>query len=211
MGQIRILIVDDHPLMRAALRAAMESELDMQVIGEACDGQEALEQSCIQQPDVIVMDLLMPVRDGLSAMAALRQQASKAGILALTSSIDEGKVWQAMQAGALGYLLKDVQREELMLAIREVAQGHIYMPAIVSSKLVSHMRHQCNQTAESLTEREHQVLSLLAQGMSNREISEALCVSEGTTRTHVHNLLQKLGLKNRGQAILYAVSSYTYS
>ncbi len=208
MSLIRILVVDDHPLMRAALRAVFETEPDMQVAGEAANGQQAIEQALALRPDVVVMDLLMPVRDGLSAIAALRQENPDARILALTSSTDDDKVAAALQAGALGYLLKDVQRAELAQAVREIAQGRVYLPPCVADKLIRQVRRQpgaASTSAEPLTERERQTLDLLATGCSNREIAEALDVSEGTARTHVHNLLHKLGLKNRGQAILHAL------
>jgi len=209
MSLIRILIVDDHPLMRSALRAAFETEPDMQVAGEAVNGQQAVEMALAWQPDVVVMDLLMPVRDGLSAIAALRQHNPDTRILALTSSIDDRNVEAAVQAGALGYLRKDVQRVELAQAVREVANGRVYLPPAVTDSLVRRMRRPAEAPAatlsEPLTEREHEALDLLAQGCSNREIAEAMRVSEGTVRTHVHNTLRKLGLKHRGQAILYAL------
>jgi NarL family two-component system response regulator LiaR len=208
MSLIRILIVDDHPLMRSALRAVFETETDMQVAGEAINGRQAVELALASRPDVVVMDLLMPVCDGLSAIAALRQESPDIRILALTSSTDDRKVEAALQAGALGYLLKDVQRAELVQAVREVALGRVYLPPAVTGQLVRRVRHPAmapNGPDEPLTEREREVLGLLARGCTNREIAEAMCVSEGTARTHVHNILRKLGLKHRGQAILYAL------
>ncbi len=210
MDKIRVLVVDDHPLMREALAAAIEDEADMQVVAQAGNGEEAVLQEKRLHPDVIVMDIFMPVKDGLQAMAEINAANPKAHILALTSSTDENTIMAAVQAGACGYLLKDTQRGELLQAIRTVHQGQAYLPPQVAIKLVKQVRKEEARTAgpakpaEPLTGREEEVLSLLGQGLSNREIAQALTVSEATVRAHVYHILGKLGLENRGQAILYA-------
>jgi NarL family two-component system response regulator LiaR len=207
--KIRVLVVDDHPLMREALRGAIEDEPDMELAGEADNGLEAIALARTLQPDVTVMDLFMAGMDGLEAIARIREENPDARILALTSSTDESKVMAAVQAGALGYLLKDVQRVELLQAIREVSRDNVYLPPHLARKLFNGMRQGPAKPpvspAEQLTTREAEILKRIGEGASNREIAEALCVSEGTVRTHVHHILGKLGLKNRNQAILYTL------
>jgi len=207
--KIRVLVVDDHPLMREALRMAIEDETDMQVIGEATNGEEAVQQAHLLAPDVTIMDLFMPRQDGLHAIAEIKSRAPDAHILALTSSTDETLVLAAIQAGVLGYLMKDSQRDELLQAIREVSRGNTFLPPQIAQKLANSVREQKKQSpaplVEPLTDREIQVLVLVGRGASNKQIAQTLNVSEGTVRTHVHNLLGKLGLENRNQAILYAV------
>jgi DNA-binding NarL/FixJ family response regulator len=211
---IRVLIVDDHPLMRDALRAAIEDEPDMAVAGEACNGEQALDLMRALRPDVTVMDLFMPIKDGLDAIAQMRREQPESHILALTSSADEEKIVSAVQAGALGYLLKDAQRVELLEAIREVSRGHSYLPQSVALKLMNGMRQgraappdlpPAPPPSEPLTERELDVLRLIGQGATNQDIAAKLGVAEGTVRTHVHHILAKLGLANRNQAIVYAL------
>ena len=205
----RVLLADDHPLMREALRAAIEDEDDMQVVGEAANGIEAVQLAQTVCPDVIVMDLYMPGMDGLHAIAEIHARDPQAHIMVLTSSIEENMVVLAVQAGVLGYVLKDSQRTDLLEAIRRVGAGKSYLPAEVAIKLANGVRRQSQATAaqpvEPLTERETQVLKLIGLGKSNREIANALTLTEGTVRTHVHNILGKLGLNNRNQAILYAI------
>lgn len=205
---IRVLLADDHPLMREALVAAIEDEADMQVVGAATNGQEAVQLAQTLNPDVIVMDLFMPGMDGLHAIAEIRAHDPQARILVLTSSIDENMVVAAVQAGVLGYVLKDSQRTELLVAIREVGQGKPHLPPEVALKLANGVRrHGANAASptEPLTDREEEVLKLIGQGASNRDIAQKLNLTEGTVRTHVHNILGKLGLTNRNQAILHAI------
>lgn len=208
-NRIRIFVVDDHPLMREALCMAIEDETDMQVIGEASNGEDAVKQWRTLKPDVTVMDLFMPRQGGLEAIAEIKRSEPNARILALTSSTDEAMVLAAVQAGVLGYLMKDSQREELLQAIREVSHGNTFLPPAIALKLANSVREQQKEKpappVEPLTEREQEVLGLIGQGASNKEIAQRLNVSEGTVRTHVHNLLGKLGLTNRNQAILYAI------
>lgn len=213
-AKLRILIVDDHPLMREALRAAIEDEEDLLVAGEASNGLQAIEQATRLQPDVIVMDLFMPAMGGVEAIRSIREACPETHILTLTSSSDESLVLGAVEAGALGYLIKDTQRADLLNAIREVGQGNAFLPPQLARKLMEGMRRSRAQAVvtaegdklvETLTEREREVLRLIGEGASNREIAAILFVTEGTVRTHVHHILNKLDLKNRNQAILYAL------
>jgi len=216
MSQIRVLVVDDHPLMREALGAAILADPDMAVVGEAASGQQALQLALSLRPDVVVMDLLMPGMDGLQAIAAIRSEIPDALILALTSSTEEGKVLAAVQAGALGYLLKDARREQLIEAIRQVSQGNPYLPPAVALKLLESVRQPPAETqppaterpadppAAGLTSRQRAVLALLGQGLSNREIAGRLVISEATVRSHVYHILGRLGLANRSRAVAYA-------
>lgn len=208
MPMLRVLLADDHPLMREALIAAIEDEPDMQVVGAATNGQEAVQLAQTLDPNVIVMDLFMPGMDGLHAIADIRTRDPRARILVLTSSIDENNVVAAVQAGVLGYVLKDSQRTELLVAIREVGLGKSHLPPEVALKLANGVRRHGAQSAtptEPLTDREEEVLKLIGQGASNRDIANKLSLTEGTVRTHVHNILGKLGLANRNQAILHAI------
>jgi NarL family two-component system response regulator LiaR len=220
MNPIRVLIVDDHPLMREALRTAIEDEPDMIVAAEASNGDEAVLLADSVHPDVIIMDLLMPHKDGLEAIAEIISRDPEAHILALTSSSDEEKIVAAVQAGVAGYLLKDARRVEILQGIREVSQGNVFLPPYMASKLISGLRPnrkfpvvaiaapQGEQTSfEELTPREMEVMKLIGQGKSNRDIAERLFLSNGTVRTHVHHILEKLNLKNRNQAILYAIKN----
>jgi DNA-binding NarL/FixJ family response regulator len=219
---IRVLIVDDHPLMREALRAAIDDEPDMVVAAEAGNGEEAVSLAGSQHPDVIVMDLLMPGMGGLKAIAEIVKREPRANILALTSSSEEEKVVAAVQAGAAGYLLKDARRVEILQGIRQVSRGQAYLPPQMASKLLTGLRHnriaaltdapdhQTNDAlVEMLTPREQEVLVLIGQGISNRDIAAHLFLSDGTVRTHVHHILAKLNLKSRSQAILYAMKMGT--
>ncbi len=206
---LRILVVDDHPLMREAICAAIEDERDMRVVAEAASGTEAVQKANSLHPDVTIMDLYLPNISGLEAITSIIAADPTARILVLTSSTDDENVLAALEAGALGYMLKDSRRLELLQAIRAVGRGDSYVSPDVAVKLANGVRRR-GQTAEQppyepLTEREQQVLRWLGKGASNREIAQALCLTEGTVRTHVHNILGKLGLTNRHQAILYAV------
>jgi len=210
MTTIRVLICDDHPLMRDALRGAIEDEEDLSLVGEARNGFEAVEKAQVLRPDVILMDLMMPGKDGMAAITEILSLNPDAHILTLTSSQEEEKIAAAVEAGVLGYITKDVQREELLYAIREVSQGKAFLPPAITGKLLSGLRKRKQASedvvVEELTPREHEVLRLIGDGASNREIANLLYLSEGTVRTHVHNILQKLGLQNRNQAILFIVN-----
>lgn len=206
-GAIRILIADDHAIVREGLRGLIASESGMELVGEAADGVEAVAKARALQPDVILLDLVMPRMSGLEAIAELKRDESAARILVLTSFADDDKVLAAIKAGALGYLLKDSSPEELLDAIRQVYRGEASLHPTIARKLMQELRQppQLPLAEQPLTEREVEVLRLVARGLSNQEISEALVVSERTVRNHVSNILEKLHLANRTQAALYAL------
>lgn len=209
--KIRILIVDDHPLMREALQTALAEEADLEVIGEASDGVEALQVTGGLQPDVILMDLLMPGMDGLETITHLFDENPQVRILVLTSLENEEKVLAAIQAGALGYFPKTAPRAYLLEAIRKVADGIPYLPSGIAIKLFNGIRSlkstalaRGNAVVEPLTTRQEQILTLLGEGHNDAEIGNILHLEESTVRSHVHNILQRLGLKTRAQAVSYA-------
>jgi two-component system, NarL family, response regulator LiaR len=200
---IRILIADDHPVVRQGLRMFLNLDPDLQVVGEATNGAEALELAKQLTPDVVLMDLMMPVMDGLAATAEIRRQAPDTEVIALTTVLDDHSVVRAVQAGAIGYLLKDTDAGELRRAIRAAADGQVQLSPSAAGKLMSALRGP--EHTDTLTERETDVLRLLATGKSNREIARDLTISETTTKTHVGSILAKLGVVSRTQAALYAV------
>jgi NarL family two-component system response regulator LiaR len=205
---IRILIADDHAIVREGLRALISTKPDMELVGEAADGVEAVLKARSLQPDVILLDLVMPRKDGIEAIGEIKQENPEARILVLTSFAEDEKVFPAIQAGALGYLLKDSSPQELLKAIREVYRGESSLHPTIARKLIRELHRPPGSlppTEEPLTEREVEVLSLVARGLSNQEIADRLVVSERTVRTHVSNILGKLHLANRTQAALYAV------
>ena len=179
----------------------------MEVIGEAADGVEAVEKACDLSPDVILMDMAMPRMGGLEAIQKIKEQCPDAKILVLTSFSDDETVFPAIKAGALGYLLKNASPDRLLNAIRDVHQGKPSMSSDIASKLMLDIQQKSDlpPTEDPLTDREMDVLKLVAQGMTNQEIAEELVISEGTVRTHVSNILSKLHLANRTQAALYAL------
>jgi NarL family two-component system response regulator LiaR len=204
---IHILIADDHAIVREGLRALIETERGMELVGEAADGVEAVLRARSLQPDVILLDLVMPRKDGIEAIGEIKQENPEARILVLTSFAEDDKVFPAIQAGALGYLLKDSSPQELLQAIREVYRGESSLHPAIARKLIRELNRPSDlpATEEPLTEREVEVLILVARGLSNQEIAERLVVGERTVRTHVSNILGKLHLANRTQAALYAV------
>ncbi len=204
---IRVLIVDDHAIVRKGLHALLTTEHDIAVIGEASDGAEAVEQAIALQPDVILMDLVMPKLDGIEATRQITSRQSGVRILVLTSFAADDKVFPAIKAGALGYLLKDSGPEELVQAIHQVHRGEPSLEPSIARKVLFELSHppKSPPTPEPLTERELDVLRLVAQGRSNREIAEELVITEMTVRTHVSNILGKLHLASRTQAALYAL------
>lgn len=202
---IRILITDDHVVVRAGLKALLNGKPDMTVIGEAADGQEAIDRAAALHPDVILMDLIMPGLDGLAAIRTIRQANPVARILVLTSFAEDDQVFSAIKAGALGYLLKDSSAQELIEAIRCVYRGEPSLHPAVAKKLVFGFNQPTKEEPGPLTERELEVLKLLARGLSNQAIAQALMVGDGTVRFHVTNILGKLQLENRTQAVLYAL------
>ncbi|HEX9882211.1 MAG TPA: response regulator transcription factor, partial [Hyphomicrobium sp.] len=193
---------DDHSVVRQGLRMflALDSELD--VVGEAENGARALEMAHELKPDVVLMDLLMPVMDGLAATTAIRQQLPDTEVIALTSVLEDVSVVGAVKAGAIGYLLKDTKADDLCRAIKAAAAGQVQLSPEAAARLVREVR--APESPEALTERETDVLKLLAKGKANKEIAAELTIGEKTVKTHVSNILMKLGVQSRTQAALYA-------
>ncbi len=200
---IRILVVDDHGVVRQGLRMYLALDPELEVVGEAANGAEALSMAHELEPDVVLMDLLMPVMDGIAATQAIRRELPDVEVIALTSVLEDRAVYGAMRAGAIGYLLKDTQADELCQAIKAAAAGQVQMSPSVVARLLREVPSP--QEPEPLTERETEVLRQLAQGKSNKEIAAALVIAEKTARTHVSNILAKLGVSSRTQAALHAV------
>ena len=204
---IRILIVDDHAIVRKGIVALLKTEPGMEVVGEAGDGREAVSLARTLKPDVILMDLVMPRMDGIEATRRITEQAEAPRIVVLTSFAADDKVFPAIKAGALGYLLKDTGPEELVQAIRQVYRGEPSLEPSIARKVLQELSHplKAELTPEPLSEREMDVLRLIAQGCSNRSIADKLVIGEVTVRTHVSNILSKLHLASRTQAALYAL------
>jgi NarL family two-component system response regulator LiaR len=205
---IRILIVDDHAVVREGLRAFLELQEGLEVVGEAADGATGVQQAMSLTPDVILMDLLMPEQDGLGAMLELRHRLPDSRVIVLTSFLDDERVLPAIQAGAAGYLLKNVEPSELARAIRAAHRGEAIIDPSVAARLVTALAHGApppGPVVEQLTRREREVLSLIAGGRSNKRIALELEISEKTVKTHVGHLLAKLGVADRTQAALLAV------
>jgi NarL family two-component system response regulator LiaR len=205
--RIRVLLVDDHQVVRNGLRTFLGLQDDIEVVGEASDGAQGVTRAKELVPDVILMDLLMPVMDGVTAIGAIKQALPEVEIVAVTSFIEEDKVTAALEAGASGYLLKDADAEAVAAAVRAAHAGEVHLDPAVARLLAQRMRERKTspQLIEPLTEREKEVLSLVGQGASNKEIASELFITERTARTHVSNILGKLGLSSRTQAALYAV------
>ncbi|MFF5407585.1 MULTISPECIES: response regulator [Streptomyces] len=203
---IKVLIVDDHQVVRRGLRTFLEVQEDIVVVGEAADGAEGVERAGELRPDVVLMDVRMPGTDGIDALRRLRELANPARVLIVTSFTEQRTVVPALRAGAAGYVYKDVDPDALAGAIRSVHAGHILLQPEVAGALLSQEEANSGQgRGGSLTEREREVLGLIADGRSNREIARALVLSEKTVKTHVSNILMKLDLADRTQAALWAV------
>ena len=203
---IRILIADDHAVVREGLRGLISTEPGMLLVGEATDGEEAVNKSSLLQPDVIVLDLSMPRKDGLTAIGEIKTVLPQARILVLTSFAEDDKIFPALQAGALGYMLKDSSPQELLQAIYTIYRGESPVNPSVARKVVDRLSQSAGSRLEdTLTDREKQVLRLVAQGLSNEAIAEKLVTTERTVRSHVGSILAKLDLENRTQAALYAL------
>jgi NarL family two-component system response regulator LiaR len=204
---IRILIVDDHAVVREGLRALIDVDPGIELAGEAADGVEAVQKARSLKPDVILLDLVMPRQGGVEAIGEIKEENPDARILVLTSFDEDDKVFPAIKAGALGYLLKDSSAQELLQAIRDVYRGEPTMHPTIARKLIRELQRPPDlpPTEAPLTEREVGVLKFVAQGLSNQEIANILVISERTVRTHVTNILTKLHLANRTQAALYAL------
>jgi NarL family two-component system response regulator LiaR len=206
---IRVLIADDHAIVREGLRALIDTEPGLELVGEAGDGVEAIRLARSLKPDVLLLDLLMPRKDGLEVIAEIKQHELETRILVLTSFAEDEKVFPAIKAGAQGYLLKDTTPHSLLQAIRDVYHGESSLHPTIARKLIGELHRPSSPppAGEELTEREVEVLSLVAQGLSNQEIADRLVVSERTVRKHVSNILGKLHLANRTQAALYAIQT----
>ena len=207
MDNIRILIVDDHAIVREGQRALIMTEPGMELVGEGVDGIEAVELARSLHPDVILIDLFMPRMGGIEAIKAIKTENPAARILVLTSFAEDDKVFAAVKAGASGYLLKDASPDEILTAVRNVNRSQPAMNTVIASKLIRELQRETElpPTEDPLTERELDILRLVAQGKSNQEIAKELVISERTVRTHVSNILSKLHLAHRTQAALYAL------
>jgi NarL family two-component system response regulator LiaR len=202
---IRVLIVDDHAVVREGLRTFLELQEGIEVAGEASDGHDAIGAAERLRPDVVLMDLVMPNLDGVGAMRELRQRVPGARVIVLTSFLDDERLLPAVRAGAAGYLLKNVQPQELARAIRTAAAGEALLDPAVAARLVEALEEDGRDTrAEQLTPREREVLALIGRGYANKRIALELGIAEKTVKTHVGNVLSKLGVSDRTQAALYA-------
>jgi DNA-binding NarL/FixJ family response regulator len=205
---IRVLLVDDHGVVRRGLRGYLELLDDIEIVGEAENGRLGVEAARELRPDVVLMDLLMPEMDGIAATAAIRAELPGVEVVALTSFVEEARVTAALEAGAAGFILKDADADDIAEAIRAAHRGEVHLDPAVASIVARRVREQATAATggdEPLTSREHEVLGLVARGLSNREIATRLAITERTARTHVSNILGKLGLASRTQAALYAV------
>lgn len=209
MTDIKVLIVDDHAVVREGLRTFLELQDGIQIVGEAVDGEHAVEQALALLPDVILMDLVMPRLDGVGAMRELRTRAPRARVIVLTSFLDDQRLLPAIQAGAAGYLIKDVEPAELARAVRAAHAGDAILDPTAAARVVRAIADGAAPAVplapERLTKREHEVLTLIAQGRSNKRIALELEISEKTVKAHVGHLLAKLGVADRTQAALLAV------
>ncbi len=200
---IKVLLVDDHSVVRQGLRMFLSMDPDLEVVGEVSNGREAIQAAHRIKPDVILMDLLMPEMDGITAIEILRRELPDIEVVALTSVLEDEKVVGAVRAGAIGYLLKDTQADDLNQAIKAAAAGQVQLSPQAATRLIREIR--APESPEVLTERETDVLRLVAKGLSNKEIAGQLIIGEKTVKTHVSNILAKLQVSSRTQAALYAI------
>ena len=202
MDQIRILIVDDHPVVREGLAGMLAGQPDFQIVGMAGDGETAVQLTLALKPDVTLMDLQMPILDGVGAIGAIKGQRPEANILVLTTYDSDANIMKAIEAGATGYLLKDTPREDLFNAVRAAARGESVLAPAVAARLMTRMRAPAE---EKLSTREREVLQLVAGGASNREIGKRLHISTATVKTHLVHIYDKLGVDNRTAAVTVAL------
>lgn len=200
---IRVMLVDDHAVVRQGLRMFLSLDSDIEVVGEATNGAQGLQLARQLQPDVILMDLLMPEMDGITAIEIVRREMPDTEVIALTSVLDDNMVVGAVRAGAIGYLLKDTEAHDLVSAIKAAANGQVQLSPAAAARLVRELR--TDPSPEALTEREIDVLRLIGQGLANKEIAYTLHISEKTVKTHVSSILGKLQVTSRTHAALYAV------
>ena len=202
---IDLFIVDDHQVVRSGIKALLDTEPDLNVTGEASDGREAVAKIPSKEPDVVLMDLVMPEKDGVNATRELKKRDANTKILILTSFSEEERIIQAIKAGASGYLIKDASPEELVRAIKDVHHGESSLDPKVAGTVLRSVQEEKESSSKKLTQRETEVLNLIAEGLPNDDIADKLHISERTVRSHVSNILSKLDLANRTQAALYAV------
>ncbi len=203
-ARIRVLVVDDHKVVRMGLRTFISVHDDLELVGEAGNGEEAIEQCAALLPDVVLMDMKMPIMDGPTAIEHIRARFPKVSIVALTSFTDEAFAQRALEAGAIGYLFKDVDEHDLISAIRLANQGHGVVAPEAVQALVASANVEDDATAIGLTEREQATLDLVARGLTNPQISDRMMISISTVNFHVHNVLDKLGAKTRTEAVVIA-------
>ena len=211
---VRVFVVDDHTVVRRGLRAYLDTVEDMEVVGEAADGQEALQGiaelvAAGRPADAVLMDLVMPGMDGVTATAAITQRHPGMEVVAMTSFTQADLVHAALEAGAAGYLLKDAEADEVAAAIRAACRGEVHLDPAIAKQLTQSLVAPKQQAVDALTDREREVLALVAEGLSNRQIADSLVISERTARTHVSNILGKLGVASRTQAALLAIREGT--
>ncbi|MGH2654519.1 MAG: response regulator [Actinomycetota bacterium] len=210
--RLRVLIVDDHALFRRGLEMVLDNEPDIEVVGEAHDGDQAVDRAAELMPDVVLMDVRMPRRSGIEATQKIKEQLPHVKILVLTNSDEEADLYDSIKAGASGYLLKEISSEEVADSIRSVMQGHSRISPAMASKLLTEFQAMTKREDDRqplapprLTDRELEVLSLVAQGKGNRDIAGELFISENTVKNHIRNILEKLQLHSRMEAVIYAV------
>jgi len=201
---IRVLVADDHAIVRRGLTQSLERDPDIKVVAEASNGREAVDKALESQPDVALMDIFMPVYSGLEATAALATQLPQTKVLILTVSENEGDIFQAMELGAHGYLLKSASIDDIVAAVRQAAEGYASLSPYVARKLLVQFRTERTGSIH-LSQRELEVLKLAGEGLTNREIADRLVVNPGTVKTYLQRILEKLHLKNRAQAMAYAL------
>lgn len=200
---VRLLVAEDHAMVRHGLRIFLQLDDGIDVVGEAADGREALELAHRLRPDVVLMDLLMPIMDGISATAAIRHELPEVAVVALTSFLEDHLVMEALRAGAIGYLLKDTDADSLRRAVWAAKAGHVYLSHTAVERVVHELRTPTN--VGQLTRREVEVLSLLARGRSNKEIARELSIGHQTVKTYVSSIFSKLNVQSRTQAAMHAI------
>lgn len=201
---IRILLADDHEMVRIGVSAYLQAQPDMMVVAEAANGKEAVDLVLEHRPDIILMDMVMPIMTGAEATEVIIKKWPEAKIMIVTSFLDDDKVYPALEAGAISYLLKTTNAKQIADAIRSTYGGQPILEPEVTNKMMQRMRHKERPLHEDLTEREHEVLLLMAQGKTNQDIADELFIALKTVKTHVSNILSKLEVQDRTQAVVYA-------